>query len=141
MAAPRFSILIPTRERPATLRHTLASVLAQPGEDYEIIVADNACGPDTRDVVESFASPRLRHSRSEEVLPMALNWERGLDLCSGEYVTVLGDDDAFLPSTLGMARRILDATQAEILSWETHVYWWPDAIVPWNRNIAVACMG
>jgi glycosyltransferase involved in cell wall biosynthesis len=137
MTTPRFSILIPTRERPATLRHTLATVVSQPGDDYEIVVADNCSGPETRQIVEALASPKVRHARSDEILPMAENWERGLDLCSGEYITVLGDDDAFLPSTLEMARKLLAATGAELISWSPHTYWWPDTIVPWNRNLLI----
>jgi glycosyltransferase involved in cell wall biosynthesis len=132
--ATRFSVLIPARDRPDTLRHTLATVLAQDGDDYEIVVADNCSGPEVGRIVEQFASPRLRHSRSGEVLPMAANWERGLALCGGDYVTVLGDDDAFVPSTLPAMRKLIAATQAELIAWRAHVYWWPDTIVPWNRN-------
>ena len=105
MAAPRFSVLIPTRERPDTLRHTLRTVAEQPGNDYEVVVADNASGPATRQIVAKFGLPHVRYVRSEELLPMALNWERGLEQCQGEFVTVLGDDDAFLPSTLSVAQR------------------------------------
>lgn len=134
MATPLFSVLIPTRERPATFRHTLATVAAQPGDDYEIVVADNCSGPETREIVAQCAAPRVRYSRSDEILPMSRNWERGLELCEGEYVTVLGDDDGFVPSTLAMARKLAQRTQAELMSWATHTYWWPDTIVPWNRN-------
>jgi len=136
---PLFSVLVPTRERPETLRHTLDTVLSQPGDDFEVIVADNASGPETRRIVEAAGRPNLRYVRSEEVLPMAENWERGLELCSGEYVTVLGDDDAFVPSTLAMARR-LASREPEIFSWTPHVYWWPDTIVPWNRNSLVVTL-
>lgn len=131
---PRFSVLIPARDRPDTLRHTLATVMAQDGDDYEVVVADNCGGPEIRRIVEQFGSPRLRHSRSDEVLPMAANWGRGLALCGGEYVTVLGDDDAFLPSSLAALRKLIAATQAELITWRAHVYWWPDTIVHWNRN-------
>jgi glycosyltransferase involved in cell wall biosynthesis len=131
---PRFSILIPTRERPATFRHTLATVASQPGDDYEIVVADNCSGPETRAIVDELASPKIRYVRSAEILPMALNWEKGLALCRGEYVTVLGDDDALLPSSLDFARKLISLSQPEIICWNTHVYWWPDTIVPWLRN-------
>ena len=141
MSEMRFSILVPTRDRPETLRHTLATLAAQPGEDYEIIVADNCCTPETRRVVEEVGSPRIRYTRSEEVLPMSENWERGLALCTGEYVTVLGDDDAFVPSALAIARRLVELTHAEIIGWDPHVYWWPNAIVPWNRNLLVLLLG
>lgn len=134
MANPRFSVLIPTRDRPATFRHTLATVATQPGDDYEIVVADNCGGPATRMIVEEWASSRIRYTRSEEVLPMAENWERGLSLCSGDYVTVLGDDDGLLPSTFAMARRLVAAAQFPVLSWSPHTYWWPDTIVYWNAN-------
>lgn len=138
---PLFSILIPTRDRPATFRHTLATVASQPGDDYEIVVADNCGGPETRQIVEELASSRIRYTRSEEILPMADNWEKGLSLCSGEYVTVLGDDDGFVPSTLTMARKLIDATSPEMICWRPHVYWWPDTIVDWNRNLLVVFLG
>src|SRR4051812_48847402 len=114
MATPRFSVLIPTRDRPTTFRSTLQTVIAQPGDDYEIVVADNCSGPETRVFVESLGLPNVRYTRSDEVLPMAENWERGLELCTGEYVTVLGDDDGFLPSTLLMARKLVEATSPEL---------------------------
>jgi glycosyltransferase involved in cell wall biosynthesis len=141
MSTPRFSILVPTRERPATLRHTLATLAEQPGDDYEIVVADNCGGPETRAIVEALDQRKLRYLRSDEVLPMSVNWERGLEQCAGEYVTVLGDDDGLVPGALDMARRLLDATQAEIASWSPHVYWWPDSIVPWSRNVLIMNMG
>jgi glycosyltransferase involved in cell wall biosynthesis len=134
VSAPRYSVLVPTRERPATLVHTLATVAGTGRDDCEIVVADNASGPETRRVVDGFASPRLRYTRSETVIPMAENWERGLALCSGEYITVLGDDDGFLPSTLAAADRLIATTGAEVITWQPQVYWWPDTIVPWNRS-------
>jgi glycosyltransferase involved in cell wall biosynthesis len=137
----RFSILVPTRDRPATLRHTLATIASQPGDDYEIVVADNCSSPETLQIVQALDPAKVRYTRSDEVLPMAENWERGLSLCTGEYVTVLGDDDGLVPSTLQMARMLVDATSAEIISWSPHTYWWPDTIVPWNRDILTVELG
>lgn len=134
LSRPLFSVLVPTRERPDTLRHTLATVASQGREDYEIVVADNCGGPETRRVVEKLGSPLVRYTRSDEVLPMAENWERGLALCTGDYITVLGDDDAFLPSTLTLAEKLIAATDAELVSWRPQTYWWPDTIAYWNRN-------
>jgi len=141
VAQPKFSVLIPTRDRAATLRHTLATVLAQPGDDYEVVVADNCGGPDTRAVVQELDNGKVRYTRSDEVLPMAANWERGLRMCEGEYVTVLGDDDALVPSTLIVARRIISATTCGILAWHPHTYWWPDTIVHWSRNTLIVEFG
>jgi len=94
-----------------------------------------------RRVVEEAASDKIRYTRCDEVLPMALNWERGLQLCTGEYLTVLGDDDGLMPNTLPIARRIVEATGCEILSWFPHTYWWPDTIVHWWRNLLIVEFG
>jgi glycosyltransferase involved in cell wall biosynthesis len=131
-----FSILIPTRDRPDTFRHALATVVEQPGDDYEVIVADNCSRPEVSQIIEDVGrnSRRIKHIRSDKILPMAENWERGLENCSGRYVTVLGDDDAFLPSTLDLARKIVGSSQAKVLSWEVHNYWWPGTISLENAN-------
>lgn len=141
MSTPRFSILIPTRDRPVTFRHSLATALTQHGDDFEIVVADNASGPAVAAIVAEAGSPKVRTVRSDEILPMTQNWERGLVQCRGQYVTILGDDDGLLPSTLQSARLLLDATQAQVLSWAPHTYWWPDTIAYWNSNRLIAHFG
>lgn len=134
MNRPLFSVLVPTRERPDTLRHTLATVTSQGRGDYEIVVADNCSSPETFRVVEELGSTLVRYTRSDEVLPMASNWERGLSMCRGEYVTVLGDDDAFLPSTLLLAEKLIQTTNADLVAWRPQTYWWPNTIAYWIRN-------
>lgn len=58
MKEPRFSVVIPTRERADTLRFALQTCLDQDFEDYEIVVCDNCSSPATKNVVDSFASSR-----------------------------------------------------------------------------------
>lgn len=133
---PTFSILIPTRDRPATLRSTLMSVVTQVGNDFEVVIADNFSGPATRLLVDEFRKiyPFIRYVCTDEVLPMAENWEAGLSACQGKYVTILGDDDGFLPHTLVAVRKLIAITSASVIAWEPHTYWWPDTIVYWNSN-------
>jgi Glycosyl transferase family 2 len=135
MSNPQFSILIPTRDRAMTLRHALETVADQDGS-WEIVVADNASGPGVRQVVAELAArrPNIRYLRSDTLLPMAENWERGLAACTGEYVTVLGDDDGLVPSALQCCAKLVAATQCEVVSWALHTYWWPDTIVYWQAN-------
>lgn len=134
MTTPRFSILIPTRDRPVTFRHTLATVLAQAGDDFEVVVADNCSSPAVLQIIQEAQSSKIKYFRSDEILPMTKNWEIGLKQCSGEYITILGDDDGLVPSALTAARLLLDNTQAKVLNWALHTYWWPDTIVYWNSN-------
>jgi glycosyltransferase involved in cell wall biosynthesis len=134
--APLFSIVVPTRQRPDTLVSTLATLIEQPGDDYEIVVADNFGDAEVTQVIEAAQkiNPRVKHVRSESVLPMAVNWERGVAAASGKYITALGDDDGFLPSTLKHARILIALSGAQIINWNLHIYWWPDTIAFWHAN-------
>ncbi len=140
---PKFSILVPTRQRPDTLLATLATLIWHRGDDYEIVIADNCGDQEVADVIAAvqLRHARVKHIRSDRVLPMSENWERGLAACSGEYVSVLGDDDGFLPSTLDIVRQLVAATDARVIAWEVHTYWWPDTIAHWNRNRLYATFG
>jgi glycosyltransferase involved in cell wall biosynthesis len=140
---PKFSIVVPTRQRPDTLLATLATLVWQKGDDFEIVIADNCGDEDVAKVIAAVQqrNRRVRHIRSDRVVPMAQNWERGLAACSGEYVSVLGDDDGFLPSTLETVRRLIAATDARVLCWRMHTYWWPDTIAFWQRNKLYAELG
>jgi hypothetical protein len=57
-----------------------------------------------------------------------------LAACTGKYVTVLGDDDGFLPSTLKHVRNMIALSGAQVINWATQTYWWPDTIAFWHAN-------
>ena len=130
MTRPRFSILIPTRERARTLAGTLRSVVDQPFSDYEVVVMDNCSGHETEALVRDVASRsnKVRYHRSDRVLRMNDNWELGLSHCAGDYVLVLGDDDALMPDGLVLADQIFNRAELELLHWDKFTYWWDDAI-------------
>jgi len=56
---PRFSIVIPTRQRADTLKFAIETALAQTHPDFEVVVQNNGNDPATNDVVASFASSRI----------------------------------------------------------------------------------
>src|SRR5687767_990466 len=123
-----FSIVIPTRERADTLHHAIRSVLFQTYPNFELVVMDNASSPDTAEVVAAFRDPRIRYARSATRLSMSDNWELGLSHTSGDYVFVLGDDDALLPDALDICRSIIRQHGPQIVSWPRFFYGWPNAV-------------
>jgi len=125
MTRPRYSIVVPTRQRHLTLRACLRTLVGQPHDDYEIVVADNASSPETRAVCESFSSPRLRYLRSDTPLSMNDNWERALAAARGEWVTFLGDDDGLMPYALPEFDTLTACSPARAIRWHYAVYTWP----------------
>lgn len=134
MKHPRYSIVVPTRERHETLRACLRTIVEQTHDDYEIVVADNASGPETRAVCESFRSPRLRHVRCDEPLSMNDNWERALDAARGEWVTFLGDDDGLMPYALPEFDVLTAVRGVQAIRWQYAVYTWPCMAVAAEAN-------
>jgi glycosyltransferase involved in cell wall biosynthesis len=131
---PRFSVVVPTRERAQTLPFTLRTCLDQDFDDYEIVVCDNFSSPATRQVVESFASPRIRYVRAARPLAMSDNWELALQHATGEYVTVLGDDDALLSHALLELDRVVVRTGARAVRWSCAFYTWPTVALAGEGN-------
>ena len=104
-----FSIVIPTRARPDTLRHALRTVLAQTDGDFEVIVHESGDDPATAATVAEFDDPRVRFFKTGEPMRMTENWERALAHVRGDYVLFIGDDDGLLPDACAIAREILNA--------------------------------
>lgn len=129
-----FSILIPTNNRADTLYHAIRSVLAQSFPEFELVVMDNATTDNTPEIVRSFHDPRIKHIRNDKHLQMSDNWEAGLAHTSGDYVFVLGDDDAMLPDGLDICRALIIKHQPEIVSWVRYFYTWPNASIGHVRN-------
>ena len=84
MKRPRYSIVVPTRQRHETLLGCLRTLVDQPSDDYEIVVADNASSEETRAVCDSFRSPKLRHVRCDEPLSMMFPQDSEFRLSSAE---------------------------------------------------------
>jgi glycosyltransferase involved in cell wall biosynthesis len=129
-----FSIIIPTRERPDTLKSTIQSVLNQTSGNFEIVIADNCSTPATESVARSFSDDRIKYQRSDISLSMADNWEAGLSKSRGDFIFILGDDDALMPDALEAANELIDTHDLQVISWLRFFYAWDSSIVPWLQN-------
>lgn len=105
---PKVTVVVPVYNGARYLAATLDSVLAQTRGDFELIVLDNASTDTTPEVVGRYADPRLRSLRNETNLGLAGNVRRGCGLARGEYITILGADDVWLPDFLAEAVAFLD---------------------------------
>jgi len=126
--APRFTIILPTRERATTLRHALATVTAQDFASLEIIVSDNCSTDDTAAVVAANPDPRIRYLNTGKRLSMSHNWEFALGHATGEWVAFLGDDDGLLPDCLAAIDAIADAHPVDLIRTRPGNYLWPSLL-------------
>ena len=123
-----FTILIPTRERCDTLYSTLRTCIAQKCEDLEIVVSDNFSQDNTKNVVSSFNDNRIKYINTGTRVSMSENWEFALDHITKDWVTILGDDDGLLPSTLNKVAQVIEETNADAIRSKVCSYAWPSLL-------------
>jgi glycosyltransferase involved in cell wall biosynthesis len=140
MANPKFSIVIPTRERHETLKYALESCLAQDFDDFEIVVCDNCSSAATKQVVDEFGSPHIRYFRAEQPLSMQDNWNLAYTFSSGDWVIFIGDDDGLLPFGLRQLNQALKRNDVKAVRWNYAVYSWPNIIAPEFANYLQLCL-
>ncbi len=134
------NVVVPTRERADTLLHCLRTIVAQDCDRLAIWVSDNASSPATREVVESFADPRIAYLNTGQRLSMSHNYEFALSHIGKGWIVMIGDDDGLLPGRLEPAVRKLEDSGAQALAAETCFFNWPAAVpeVPVRLTVPLA---
>ena len=90
---PKLTIAIPVYERKEYFDEALQSALAQTSP-VNILIIDNASSHDYfANAVEACGSSFVSYYRNTENIGMYGNWNRCVELCSTEFVALLGDDD------------------------------------------------
>jgi hypothetical protein len=91
--------------------------------------------------VEALDSPRIRYLRAPEPLAMSVNWELAVAHASGEYLTVLGDDDALLPHALRELDGLIHRSGARAVRWNAAFYLWPTIALEGEGNYLAVPLG
>lgn len=101
-AAPAVSVVIPTRNRAATLERAVRGVLAQTMGDLEVVVVDDASTDGTPALLARLAEadPRVRVERMPEAGGAARARNHGIRVARAEWVAFQDDDDEWLPAKL-----------------------------------------
>lgn len=94
---PRYTVFIPTFKRAQTLKTTLESALDQRDvDDYEIIIINNdpeGTVGETKELIESCHDERISYYVNEKNIGLCGNWNRGMELSRGQYISMIHDDD------------------------------------------------
>jgi len=90
---PLVSVCIPAYNNADYIKDTIMSVLKQTYKNLELIVVDDNSTDHTVEVLESIKDERLKIVKNSQNLGMVGNWNRCLELASGEYVKLICADD------------------------------------------------
>jgi hypothetical protein len=107
--AMKFSLLLPTRNGGHLLGDVVRSVLDERYADMELVVSNNASDDDTATVLAGFAGDRrLQVVTLDRPVDVTDNWLIALQRSSGDYISLIGDDDMLLDGYFERAEALLE---------------------------------
>lgn len=96
---PLLSIAIATKNRVFYCIKTIEAILNVDNDNFELVIQDNTDNMELSDYIKNNISDvRLKYNYTPPPFSSIDNFNAVLDLCSGEYVCLLGDDDGIINS-------------------------------------------
>ena len=104
--SPQISVVLPVYNGAKTIEATIASVLDQELEDFELLVINDGSTDQTLDVLTRIDDPRIIvHSFENGGLATSRN--RGIRLADGKYLAFIDADDLWTPDKLRKQLQVL----------------------------------
>ncbi|MFT3735702.1 MAG: glycosyltransferase family 2 protein [Rhodocyclaceae bacterium] len=127
---PPVCICIPAFNAAKTIRETLASALAQTYPNFRIVVLDNASTDGTRDIVRSFADPRISLVQQESNIGAVANFDLCIQVADGTYTEIFHADEVYAPDMVAKQVAAMEAhpeagvvfTEGNLIDSESRVF-------------------
>lgn len=116
---PKVSVGLPVYNGERFIEEAINSILAQTFEDFELIISDNASTDRTEFICRGFASrdERVRYYRNSENFGAAWNFNRVVELSSGDYFKWVAHDDLCGAEFLAQCIEILERDIGVVLAY------------------------
>ena len=107
-----FSICIPTFNREQNLNNCLNSILiaSKNVKDFafEVCVSDNNSNYNIEDIIQKYKSSiNIKFNKNEKNLGFSLNAIKSVNMASGKFAWLIGNDDLILPHTLSKMKNLI----------------------------------
>lgn len=124
---PRFTVIIPQKDRAEYLVHTLRTCMIQDYPNFEIIVGDDCSEDNTVELVRELQKQdsRIKLIAHEHHVGMRMNFELALAEVKPGYVMALGGDDGLVPGCIWRMYEIIKETGTELLTWSQAGFKYP----------------
>lgn len=116
---PLVSVIVPTYNRPAFLKESIGSIIAQTYKNLEIIVV-NDFGQDVNEILSELGDKRIKYIRHEQNKGLAAARNTGIQNSKGKYIAYLDDDDVFYPEHIETLVSYLETGNEKIAYTDAH---------------------
>lgn len=124
---PRFTVIIPQKDRAEYLIHTLRTCMLQDYPNFQVVVGDDCSEDNSVEMVRELQKKdsRIKLLAHDHHVGMRDNFELALDEAKEGYVMALGGDDGLAPGAIWRMYEILKETGAELLTWSQARFKYP----------------
>ncbi|MDM1062264.1 glycosyltransferase [Empedobacter falsenii] len=105
---PKISVLLPVYNGAEFLQTAIDSILGQSFSNFEFIIINDASTDNSENVILSNTDSRIVYVKNELNLGLIKTLNKGLDICKGEYIARMDQDDIALPTRFEKQVNILD---------------------------------
>ncbi|MBS4033337.1 MAG: glycosyltransferase [Ignavibacterium sp.] len=94
-----FSIIIPARNGESFISQTIDSSLSQTRTPDEVLLVDDASTDGTAKITQGYGN-KIKYYHNQRATGFVDAWNRAINLASGDFVTILHQDDLLYPDYL-----------------------------------------
>jgi glycosyltransferase involved in cell wall biosynthesis len=125
---PLLSICIATKNREYYCIEVIKDVL-NTVEDIELCIADNSSTKKITNFLESVNDSRVKYEYNPNEISSIDNFNKCIELSTGEFVIMIGDDDTVLP-TIYEQVKWMKQEKVDSLSFKYNIdYYWPNSSI------------
>ncbi|MDD1778156.1 MAG: glycosyltransferase, partial [Candidatus Helarchaeota archaeon] len=103
----KISLCIPTYNRAELLKKLLNRLSTFDFDDLEIIIVDNKSTDKTIELFKNNTYNNIKFFQNSKNIGMANNWNRCIELASGDYILIFHSDDLITPELISEYKKII----------------------------------
>lgn len=123
------SIIIPTKNRQYYCLNSIKQILACYGEEVEVVVQDNSDNRSLEEKIKKLNCKNIVYQYIDGVLSFVDNFEMAIQLATGKYLMLIGDDDGITSLALKAVKWADKEGISSIRSALSFIYFWPGSKV------------
>lgn len=145
MCKPKYSIIIPVHNGKRYIKDCINSITSIDYSNYEIVISDNNSDDGTYELLQEMQiqNNRIKLFRTSNFIPIEQNWNNGIKHASGEWIMILGSDDAILPFFFLLLDKLIDIADFNniniIKTNRVYYFWNSTEIQKLYGNINISC--
>mgnify|MGYP001094706621 CR=1 FL=1 len=125
MLNKKYSILVPTYNKLEYLKFTIKSILSTNFQNFELIISNDHSTDDTDIYLSNLQDHRVKIIKPPIKLTQTKNYEYMLNFASGEWITIIGDDDGVTPNFFSTLEYLTNKyPEIKILKFKRAIYYW-----------------